>query len=290
MLRRCYTTNMFEVIQDWLNTNLFPIVLILVAAWAISSFGVVPIKGFIRRTVTYRTHGDKTEQDIRRRQNTLISICTAIFRVVVWTTATFEVVKRFGVDPTPILAGAGVAGFAIAFGAQSLIKDFVSGLFIVLENQYRVGDTATLGTATGTIEKITIRTTVLRDEEGSVHYIPNGTITHSINKTMGYSKLNLSFFVDPKTDVDKLADIINKVGEKMYHDEKWSKKLLERPRFLNIGKFSETSVEVKITGKVPPTSKWNVSNELEKRVLAAFDKNQVKIVADAADKNKKPKE
>lgn len=273
--------------MDWLNINFVPTVVIVVVAWLATRFGSLLLRGVIRRTITYRAHGDKTPQDLKKRQNTLISISSAVLKTVIWITAIFEILKRFGVDPTPILAGAGVAGFAIAFGAQSLIKDFVSGLFIVLENQYRVGDTVTLANATGTVEKITIRTTVLRDEEGHVHYIPNGTINHSTNKTMGYAKINLALSVDPKTDVDKLAEIVNKVGEKMYHDEKWSKKLLERPRFLNIGSFSDTSVEIKITGKVPPTSKWNVTEELKKRVLAAFEKNEVKVIESAQDKKAK---
>ncbi len=271
---------MIESIQQWLSANFLPIALTLLAASLISRFGGIPISGFIRRTVTYRAHGDKTEQDVKKRQDTLISICVAVLKVLVWATAAFDIIKRFGIDPAPLLAGAGVVGFAIAFGAQSLIKDFVSGIFIILENQYRVGDVATLNNATGTIERITIRTTVLRDEDGSVHYIPNGTITHSINKTMGYAKVNISIYVEPKTDVDKVVDLVNKAGEKLYHDEKWSKKLLERPHFLNIGAFSDKSVEVKITCKVRPTSKWNVANELKRRVLASFEKHEIKIVAD----------
>lgn len=278
---------MLELIQQWLNANFLPIVFTILIALLVSRFGSIPIAGFIRRTVTYRAHGDKTEQDIKKRQDTLISICLAVLKVIVWVTAAYSIIQRFGIDPAPLLAGAGVVGFAIAFGAQSLIKDFVSGVFIILENQYRVGDIATLNNATGTIERITIRTTVLRDEDGSVHYIPNGTISHSINKTMGYAKLNLSLAVETKTDVDKLAEIVNKVGEKMYHDEKWSKKLMEQPHFLNIGTFSDKAIEVKVTGKVSPISKWNVVNELKKRLLAAFEKNQIKVVDMPASKDKK---
>lgn len=278
---------MNEFLQQWLSANFLPITFTIVVAWLVAKFGSVPISVFIRRTVTYRAHGDKTEQDVKKRQDTLIGICVAVLKVLVWVTAGYDIIKRFGIDPAPLLAGAGVVGFAIAFGAQSLIKDFVSGVFIILENQYRVGDTATLNGATGTIERITIRTTVLRDEDGSVHYIPNGTITHSVNKTMGYAKVNLTLAVDPKTDVDKLAEIVNKTGEKMYHDEKWTKKLMEQPHFLNIGTFSEKAVELKVTGKVSPTSKWNVNNELKKRLLAALEKHDIKVVDLPAKKKEK---
>lgn len=276
---------MLELMNAWLTDNFFAIVFVVLAAIIVSRFGALLIKGFIRRTVTYRAHGDKTELDVKKRQDTLISICVAALKVVVWLTAAFEIIRRFGVDPAPLLAGAGIIGFAVAFGAQSLIKDFVSGIFIILENQYRVGDMAELNNASGTIEKITIRTTVLRDEDGSVHYIPNGTINHAINKSMGFAKVNLSFLMDPKADIDTVSNIINKAGEKLYHDEKWSKKLLSQPRFLNIGKFSEKSVEVRVTGKVTPVSRWSVSEELKKRLLAAFKRSQIQVVADA-----KPKE
>lgn len=277
-------TDMTDMLQQWFADNFLAIVFIALLAVLVARVGALLIKGFIRQTVTYRAHGDKTEKDVKKRQDTLISICVATFKVIVWATAVSEIVRRFGIDPAPLLAGAGLVGFAVAFGAQSLIKDFVSGIFIILENQYRVGDTATLNNATGTIEKITIRTTVLRDEEGAVHYIPNGTITHAINKTMGFAKISLSILIDPKTDVDKVSGIINKVGEKMYNDEKWSKKLLDKPRFQNIGSFGEKSVEVRVTGKVPPASKYNVSLELEKRLLAAFAKNQVRVISEPVTK------
>lgn len=277
---------MIEPMQAWLGQNFLPIVFILAIAYVVASFGSVPLSGLIRRSVTYRAHGDKTEQDVKKRQDTLISLCTAILKVVVWLTAIYSIIRRFGVDPAPLLAGAGVVGFALAFGAQSLIKDFVSGVFIILENQYRVGDTVELNDAQGVVERITIRTTIVRDDDGSVHYIPNGTINKSINKTMGFAKINLAITVDAKTDVDKVADIVDKVGQKMFDDEKWAKKLLEAPHFLNIGSFSDTSVQVKITGKTKPTSQWNTTAELRKRVVAAFEKQGIPTVPGAEGKKK----
>jgi len=268
---------MFETIQQWLADNFFYILFVLAVAYLAARFGHLPLAGLIRRTVTYHAHGDKTELDVKKRQDTLISISSAVLRVVIWLTAAFTIVRRFGIDPAPILAGAGVVGIALAFGAQSLIKDFVSGIFIILENQYRVGDVVTLDNASGKVEKISIRTTVVRDDDGSVHYIPNGTISHSVNKTMGYAKINLAIGVKPKTDVDKLAEIINNVGTKMFEDEKWHKKLMEPPRFLNIGNFNESALEVKITGKTKPTALWAVSGELRKRLHSAFERNNIEL-------------
>lgn len=283
-----YTKDMFEMIQGWLAQNLLPIVFIWATAYLVARFGNIPLTGLIRRTVTYRAHGDKTEQDVKKRQDTLISICTAVFKVVVWLTAVYTIIGRFGIDPAPLLTGAGVVGFALAFGAQSLIKDFVSGIFIILENQYRVGDTVELNKATGVVEKISIRTTVIRDDEGNVHYVPNGSINESVNKTMGYAKIHISIGVNAKTDVDKAAAAINKVGQRLFRDEKWSKKLLEAPRFLNIGNFSEKSLELKVSGKTKPGMQWNVTSELRERLTSALEKEGVVLAPDTeTEKTKK---
>lgn len=268
---------MFESIQTWLQVNTIPIILILVVAYGITKFGGVPLAGFIRRTVRYRAHGDTSAEDVKKRQDTLIGMFIALLRIIVWMVVVFSILGRFGIDLTPLIAGASVLGVALAFGAQSLIKDFLSGMFIILENQYRVGDVVELDGAGGTVEHVSIRTTVVRDNDGSVHYIPNGNVMHAINRTMGFAKVNLAIAVKPKTDIDKLSDIINAVGTSMAEDEKWQKKILEPPHFLSIGTFSDTALEVKIIGKTQPTAQWSVTGEVRKRLLAEFKKHSIEL-------------
>ncbi|HEU5187554.1 MAG TPA: mechanosensitive ion channel family protein [Candidatus Saccharimonadales bacterium] len=268
---------MFESIQTWLQLNTIPIVIILVVAYCLAKFGDAPLAGFIRRTVRYHAHGDSSAEDVKKRQDTLISMFVTLMRVVVWTVAVFTVLGRFGIDLTPLIAGASVLGVALAFGAQSLIKDFLSGMFIILENQYRVGDVVEVDGAGGTVEHISIRTTVVRDNDGSVHYVPNGNVMHAINRTMGYAKVNIAIAVKPQTDIDKLADVINTVGTDMSEDAKWQKKILDPPHFLSIGTFSDTALEVKIIGKTQPTAQWSVSGELRKRLLAEFKKHNIEL-------------
>lgn len=280
---------MIENIQAWLQLNTLPILLIIIVAYAISKFGDAPLAGFIRRTVRYHAHGDTTEEDVKKRQNTLISMFVTLLRVVVWTVAIFSILARFGIDLTPLIAGASVLGVALAFGAQSLIKDFLSGMFIILENQYRVGDVVELDGAGGTVEHISIRTTVVRDNDGSVHYVPNGNVMHAINRTMGFAKVNLAIAVKPKTDIDKLADVINAVGTGMAEDEKWQKKILDAPHFLSIGTFSDTALEVKIIGKTQPSAQWSVSGELRKRLLAEFKKHNIELAPFVAPPPSTPK-
>ena len=166
-------------------------------------------------------------------------------------------------------------GVAIGFGAQSLIKDFLSGIFIIVENQYRVGDIVDIEGAAGTVERVTIRSTVLRDTSGNVHFMPNGEVLHVINKTMGYSRVNFSLTVDPDTDVDRLVEIIDEVGVKLSEDENWKDKILEAPHFLNIGTFSDVALEVTITGKTTPSQQWSVTGEMRRRLLKAFAKHHI---------------
>lgn len=277
----CYNTGMWEPITLWFQGSFAAIltqsVVVLLVAYLAAKFSPVPLAAFIKRTLKYRAHGDTSAEDIKKRQETLISLLSTLLRFVVWSVALFTILGYFGINLAPALAGASVLGVALAFGAQSLIKDFLSGMFIILENQYRVGDTVELDGAIGTVEHISIRTTVVRDNDGSVHYIPNGNVMHSINKTMGFSKINLAISVGPGTDIDKVADIINSVGSQLTTEEKWAKKILDPPHFLSIGAFSNTALELKITGKTNPSAQWSVAGELRKRLLSEFKQNKIEL-------------
>lgn len=270
---------MKESLQSWLGTNLLPSLIIFVVAILINRFGTAFIASFIRRAFRPRHHGTNTEEDIKKRQNTLISMSSAILRVAVWAVAFFTILGYFGINLTPLLAGAGVLGVALAFGSQSLVRDFLSGMFIILENQYRVGDLVELDGATGTVEHVSIRTTVVRATDGSVHFIPNGNLTHTINKSVGYSKLNLAITVSPKTDVDKLIGLINQIGLKLAEDEKFKQKIIKAPHFLNISSFNNKAIEIKISGKTKPSAQWSVSGELRKRLLSEFKKHKIDLAS-----------
>jgi len=131
--------------------------------------------------------------------------------------------------------------------------------------------------AVGTVERISIRSTVLRDTDGSVHFMPNGAIIHVVNKTLGFSRVNFSLGVDPATNVDELALIINAVGDKLADDPAWKEKIIDPPHFLSIGSFTDTALEVKISGKTQPSAQWTVTGEVRKRLLAAFKKHKIEL-------------
>ncbi len=265
----------------WLGQATGFTLIAIIVMWLARRFGSVAITQIIRRTVRNNrfTHVEMSPEDIRKRQDTLISLSTAIWKALIWIVGILVIVLNIfpGVRLEPVFASAGIIGIALGFGAQSLIKDFITGIFIITENQYRVGDVIDIEGASGTVEKISIRSTMLRDTDGNVHYLTNGNIVHVINKTMGYSKVNLTINVEPETDIDTLAELINKVGNKMAEESPWKERILEPPRFLNIGAFTDTSLEVKITAKTEPSQQWSVTGELRKRLLKAFHGKDIKL-------------
>ena len=166
---------------------------------------------------------------------------------------------------------------ALGFGAQSIIKDFLSGIFIISENQYRVGDIVDIEGATGTVERIGTRSTVIRDVDGNVHYFPNGMVTHVINKTMGYSMARFIVAIHPASDIDQVANIINKLGTKLASEEKWKSKIIEAPAFVSLGELTGNSVEIIIAGKTQPSDQWSVIAEMRRRLLHELEKKGIEL-------------
>ncbi len=267
--------------MDILFWNMFiehglPLIIIILISYVVARFGELLIELIIRKVVG-RLHTDVSEEDVKKRQDTLISLSRTFFKVIVWLVATFTILRRFGVDITPLLAGASVLGVALGFGAQSLIKDFLSGLFIIIENQYRVGDVVDINGSAGTIEQVTVRSTTLRDWDGNVHYVPNGSITKVINKTMGFSKVNLTVSVAGDTDINKLTKVINAVGQEMSEESKWKDLIMDPPHFIAIDNFTEKALEINIVGTTHPSAQWKVTSELRKQLLAAFKKAKIEL-------------
>jgi len=272
--------NPIATVADWFGRHGPSIVVVLLIAWVGYHFGTKLIETLVRRAIRHSRFSteDTSVEDIKKRQDTLISMLGALWQVGVWIVAILTVLTQAELFNTvPLLTSAGIIGVALGFGAQSLIKDLLTGAFIIIENQYRVGDVVDLEGANGTVERITIRSTVLRDNDGNVHYLPNGTIAHVINKTMGFSKINFSISVDPATNVDDLAEVINNVGTKLAEDTSWSEKIIDAPHFLGIGTFTDSALEVKITGKTQPSAQWSVTGEMRKRLLSALKRHKIEL-------------
>ncbi len=177
----------------------------------------------------------------------------------------------------PVLTGAGVLGLAVGFGAQSLVKDVIAGLFIIMENQYRKGDVVSIAGASGEVEEINLRRTVLRDMDGVYHVVPNGQITVASNYTKQLSRINLNIGVSYDTDLDEAIRVINQVGKDLAADPVWAARIVNPPRALRVDNLGDSAVEIKIIGETKPSQQWDVTGELRLRLKKAFDAAGIEI-------------
>ena len=236
-------------------------------------------------THIFVTHYQRTlhKKDLEKRQRTLGGMFTNVWRIIVVVIALYFILQAvIGKEQAftllaPLFASAGIIGVALGFGAQSLVKDFISGIFIISENQYRVGDVIEIEGFGGTVERIGVRSTVIRDVDGNVHFFPNGMVQHIINKTMGYSMARFTLAVAPDTDIDKVAKIIDKIGLKLASEEKWKDKVLEAPRYVMMGEFTATAINLIVSGKTQPSDQWSVTAEMRRRILEKFDQEGIEI-------------
>lgn len=270
-----FTSENLELLADWLVTHGLKIIGIIVAVFIIQFFVGRFIESVVRRAIKRGSHG--TVESELKREDTVIAILNGMVLVLLWVTAGIIIISEFGVEIGPILAAAGIAGVALGFGAQYLIKDLIAGFFIIVENQFRVGDVISMDGTSGLVEEITLRMTTLRDLDGVVHHIPNGTPTVISNLTKDMSRVNINIGIGYSVQLEKAIKVINKVGEDMANDPEWKDDILDPPKFLRVEEFADSSIVVKILGETLPARQWDVSGELRKRLKIAFDKHGIEI-------------
>lgn len=259
-----------DTISAWLSDHFVPIITILIFAYILRRIVTVLISRSLQRTIRKDLY--PTERDRKKRIKTLGDLVSAVVRVGTWFVASLMIINELGINTAPLMASAGVVGIALGFGAQSLIKDFVSGIFIISENQYRIGDVVQIGTETGTVEGITIRTTILRDLDGNVHHVPNGSIVVTTNMTSGFSRINEDVIVSADADISEIEKIVNNVGERLADMEKFHKKIIDPPTFARVDGFVANGMIVKILGKVVDGEQWAIKGELYRQLRKDFDK------------------
>jgi len=265
-----------ESIGMFLSQHVVAVAFILAGAYLALFIAMKFIEKITRRAI--RKGKFKTAKDEQQREDTLIATLERTVRVVIIVVAFFMVLAEFGFDIGPLLAGAGVIGVALGFGAQTMVKDYLAGFFIIAENQYRVGDVLQVNRdVAGTVEHITLRTTVLRDLQGMVHHIPNGTIEVATNMTMDFAQVDLNIGVGYDSDIDHVEKVINAVGKEMASDEKWKDVILEAPAMSRVEEFADSAVTVKILCKTAPIHQWEVKGELLRRLKKAFEKEHIEI-------------
>jgi len=213
----------------------------------------------------------------KKREDTLLGVFMGLSQVIIITIVTFMVLGELNINIAPILAGLGIAGIAVGFGAQYLIRDLIAGVFILMENQFRVGDVAKIADIAGLVEEVHLRKTVLRDLDGIVHHVPNGEIRVASNYTRRFSRVNLDISVAYGTDLDQAMAVINRVGQELAKDENWKERIITPPQALRVNKFGDSGIDIKILGDVRPIEQWAVMGELRLRLKKAFDKEGIEI-------------
>ncbi|HEX7167819.1 MAG TPA: mechanosensitive ion channel family protein [Acidimicrobiales bacterium] len=212
-----------------------------------------------------------------QRAETIGTLLKSVVSLVVWAFAALMVLSEIGLDVGPLVAGAGFLGIALGFGAQNLVRDFLSGIFMLVEDQYGVGDVIDAGPATGTVEAVSLRTTRLRDIHGVVWHIPNGTIDRIGNKSQGWSRALLDISVAYSTDLDVAQQVIESCAMEMVDDDAWSGEILDAPEVWGVEDLGPDGVVIRVSVKTRPASQWRVARELRARLKLALENAAIEI-------------
>lgn len=253
--------------------------LIIVAVLIVQNFTYSVITRLVRRVVRVNHYEDKTDE--RKREDTLIHIFNDAATVALWVIAVLVILSELNVNIAALATGAGLIGVLVGFGAQNAIRDYLAGIFIIMENQYRVGDIIMVSAGStgagvgGVVEEITMRTTRLRDQDGYLHIVRNSDPGIVTNMSIKFANVNVNVGVAYDTDIDKVEKIINEAGLTQAGEDKWKKDIIEPVHFLRIDDFDDSSVVLKCLGKVKPARQWDISADFRRRLKAEFEKNDI---------------
>jgi small-conductance mechanosensitive channel len=268
----------WEAIGNWFlvhGTRIFAIILV---AWFVYKILGVIMPIFVRRYVTEKSKKRRTKGYIKQRSTTLGRILTQAMGIFILVVVVFMILSELGVDITPLLAGAGVAGIAIGFAAQNSIRDVISGFVIMMEDHYNIGDVVKVADITGEVEELGLRRTVLRDLKGILHVVPNGEIRVASNYTRSISRAFFEVGVAYKEDLDRVMTIVKRTWEDMAKDPDWKDKIIsETPWLLRVEEFGDSGIIIRAVGDTRPMQQWAVLGELRRRIKIVFDNEGVEI-------------
>jgi small conductance mechanosensitive channel len=275
--------SMQEAIPWLVNTGLtvgqsaLRIALVIIAGYV----GIRFLRIAIGRVETVLIRAGESSEDIpgatRKRVTTLTSVLRTITVGLIWAVVIVVSLDQVGLDITPILAGAGLLGLAVGFGAQNLVRDIISGFFLILENQVRVGDVAIINGTGGLVEAVTFRTVVLRDLSAVVHVFPNGSINTLSNMTKGWSAYVIDVGVAYKEDTDRVVQVMRQVDEEMRQDPQFEPKMTAPIEIFGVDNFGESEVTIKARLRTHPIQQWSVGREYRRRLKKAFDAVGIEI-------------
>lgn len=253
------------------------ILLILTLSWFIALLAKSALKRLERRLIEQGKSTGDLPSEASKRAETLVRLLRQGVMIMIWVVAILIILNQLGISVGPILASAGVAGLAIGFGAQNLVRDVISGFFLILENQVRVGDVAVVNGTGGLVEAINFRTLVLRDLSGIVHVFPNGSITTLSNLTKEWSAYVFDIGVAYKENTDRVVEVMRKVATELKQDSKFGASILEDIEIFGVDKLADSAVVIKGRIKTRPIKQWEVGREFLRRIKLSFDQEGIEI-------------
>lgn len=264
-----------EQVVPWLLTHGIRVVLVVVFALILDRILQRVIVRAVRASV--RPDENTSAEAEQKREDTLIRIFSGALNILIVIIAIMMVLQEVGIEVGPLIAGAGIVGLAVGFGGQYLIRDIITGLFLMLENQYRIGDVVTIEGFSGSVQDISLRKTTLRDLNGTVHHIPHGSITKVSNQSKDFARVNMDIGVGYKTDIRHLEEVINRIGTELAGDPAFSESIISPPQFVRINEFADSAIVVKILGDTKPLKQWEVAGEFRRRLKEAFEREGIEI-------------
>ena len=268
-------SNIIRNITPWFFDHGIKIVAIIIVAYLFRKFAGIFIEKIIKKIVI--SDHFLTKEAERKREDTLIRIFTVSLGILVWLLALLMILQETGIAIGPLFAAAGIAGLAFGFGGQYLIRDLISGLFIIMENQYRIGDVVCFDGTCGLVEDISMRMTTLRDLDGIVHHVPHGEIKRVSNLSKQFARVNLNIGISYRSNLEQVISVVNKVGKELTEDPAWKEHILKPPQFLRVDDFGDSAIIIKILGETKPLKQWDVTGEFRKRLKIAFDREGIEI-------------
>ena len=258
-----------------------PLIVIAVAAYIALRLARLFVHGIVKtlldREATEGTAQELSSVELSKRMDTLDQLGADVLRFMIVVIAGLMILGRLGFDIAPAVAGIGVVGIAVGFGAQSLVRDYLNGSLILVENQFAKGDVIRVAGVAGTVEDFTLRRTTLRDLDGVVHTVPNGEITVASNMTRTWARINQDVTIAYGSDIDKTIAVVDDVGRVMAADPVWKRRVLEAPRVERVQALAEYGITLRILGSVRAADQWEARGDFRKRLLAAFDANGIEI-------------
>ena len=267
-------SGMFNSVTAWLTTSGIKVLGILIVLIILSKMSKWIVK-WLEKFVPDKDPLQAAEA--KKRAHTLGKILRHALIIVISFIALLMILGELGIQLGPLLATAGIGALAIGFGAQSLVKDVISGFFIILENQYRIGDAIEAAGVSGLVESVSLRRTVLRDLEGKVHTIPNGEIKIVSNLSKEWARSVLDVGISYREDLDKVTELLKQIGRELAAEEPWKSAILEPLQILGVEQFGESQLVIRVIVKTVPLKQWEVGRELRRRIKNRFDEKGIQI-------------